>query len=53
MSNIDCINNQIEALRLKMFEAHANSVDYLELVEISQELDDLMNQFDELNKLSI
>ncbi|TGB03576.1 aspartyl-phosphate phosphatase Spo0E family protein [Halobacillus salinus] len=49
MPTINCLNEKIEKVRLKMYEAYANSVEYSELVKISQELDDLLNQLDRLN----
>lgn len=48
MTTVDCLHKQIEAVRSEMYEAYNNSVEYSELVKISQKLDRLLNQLDKL-----
>ncbi|WP_303047418.1 aspartyl-phosphate phosphatase Spo0E family protein [Halobacillus salinus] len=45
---IDYLQQQIETVRSEMYDAYNNSVEYGELVKISQELDELLNQLDKL-----
>ncbi|MCF3943974.1 aspartyl-phosphate phosphatase Spo0E family protein [Oceanobacillus alkalisoli] len=41
---------QIEKKRLKMYEAYTNNATYEKLINISQELDQLLNQLATLNQ---
>ncbi|MCD5324621.1 MULTISPECIES: aspartyl-phosphate phosphatase Spo0E family protein [Pontibacillus] len=50
MNTIECLEHKIEKIREKMYVAFNNSVEYSELVKISQDLDELLNQLDDLNK---
>ncbi|MCA0970892.1 aspartyl-phosphate phosphatase Spo0E family protein [Halobacillus litoralis] len=44
------LEREIDFLRKKLYEAYRQSFDYERVVEISQELDDLLNQLEELKK---
>ncbi|MCA1022388.1 aspartyl-phosphate phosphatase Spo0E family protein [Halobacillus litoralis] len=44
------LNEKIESVRTKMYEAYENGRSYEELLKISQELDDLLNRLEEINK---
>ncbi|RWZ51364.1 aspartyl-phosphate phosphatase Spo0E family protein [Halobacillus fulvus] len=50
MPTIECLETKIEKVRLKMYEAYSQPVEYHELLKISQELDDLLNQLERLIK---
>ncbi|TGB01466.1 aspartyl-phosphate phosphatase Spo0E family protein [Halobacillus salinus] len=48
MNTLQELERKTEQIREKMYEAYYNSYDYSEIVEISQELDNLLNQLDEM-----
>ncbi|WP_277752096.1 aspartyl-phosphate phosphatase Spo0E family protein [Halobacillus salinus] len=48
LPTVDCLQKQIETVRTEMYTAYNNAVEYGELVKISQELDELLNQLDKL-----
>lgn len=50
METLQGLEKKIEHIRQKMYEAYNNSEEYCEVVRISQELDDLLNQLDHLTK---
>ncbi|RDY70675.1 MULTISPECIES: aspartyl-phosphate phosphatase Spo0E family protein [Halobacillus] len=50
MPTILCLENRIESVREQLYQAYLDSVEYSELVKISQELDQLLNQLDSLKR---
>ncbi|MEC5425115.1 aspartyl-phosphate phosphatase Spo0E family protein [Virgibacillus sp. C22-A2] len=49
MSIKKSIENQIEQLRHKMYQAYQNEESYNDLIHISQKLDVLLNELEHLN----
>ncbi|WP_143414458.1 aspartyl-phosphate phosphatase Spo0E family protein [Halobacillus massiliensis] len=50
MSDIANVEAKIEELRMKMYEAYNQGMEYEEVIKISQELDHLLNQLDSMKK---
>ncbi|WP_242520167.1 aspartyl-phosphate phosphatase Spo0E family protein [Halobacillus kuroshimensis] len=44
------MNEKIEGVRAKMYEAYEDGRSYEELLKISQELDDLLNRLEQITK---